>query len=113
MALVLTTCVRDGFNMAVKEQGLELAGPGQVLEVKGIDSKLGEVLIEVDPGYFRPAEVDLLLGDSAKARKKLGWEPKYDLQTMVKEMVARDLEEAKKAKVLKDNGYKILVPQEA
>ena len=113
LATGVTTSIRDFCNMAFKELDIDLIWQGKGLEEKGIDSKTGKVLVEVDPRYFRPAEVDLLLGDSAKARQKLGWEPKYDLQTMVKEMVARDLEEAKKAKVLKDKGYQILVPQEA
>ena len=113
LATGVTTSIRDFCNMAFKELDIDLTWQGKGLEEKGIDSKTGKVLVEVDPRYFRPAEVDLLLGDSAKARQKLGWEPKYDLKTMVKEMVARDLEEAKKAKVLKDKGYQILVPQEA
>lgn len=113
LATGVTTSIRDFCNMAFKELDIDLVWQGKGIDEKGIDKKTGKVLIEVDPRYFRPAEVDLLLGDSAKARQKLGWEPKYDLQTMVKEMIAKDLEEAKKAKVLKDKGYQILVPQEA
>ena len=113
LATGVTTSIRDFCNMAFKELDIDLVWQGKGIDEKGIDKKTGKVLIEVDPRYFRPAEVDLLLGDSAKARQKLGWEPKYDLQTMVKEMIVKDLEEAKKAKVLKDKGYQILVPQEA
>ena len=113
LATGVTTSIRDFCNMAFKELDIDLVWQGRGVDEKGIDKKTGKVLIEVDPRYFRPAEVDLLLGDSAKARQKLGWKPEYDLQTMVKEMVAKDLEEAKKAKVLKDKGYQILVPQEA
>ena len=69
--------------------------------------------IEVDPRYFRPAEVELLLGDSSKARRELGWKPKYDLPMLVKEMVASDLELAKKEKTLRNNGYEVLITQEA
>ena len=113
LATGVTTTIRDFCNMAFKELGVELVWEGKGVDEKGIDAKTGKVLIEVDPRYFRPAEVDLLLGDSTKARQKLGWEPKYDLQAMVKEMIEEDLKEAKKAKVLKDKGYQILVPQEA
>ena len=76
------------------------------------DKATGKVLIEVDPRYFRPAEVDLLLGDSSKARRELGWEPKYDLQMLVKEMVEEDLKLAKKEKTLRESGYEVLIPQE-
>ena len=98
--------------MKNKEISIDLIWQGKGLDEKGIDSKPGKVLIEVDPRYFRPAEVDFLLGDSTKARQKLGWEPKYDLKTMVAEMVEEDMKLAKKAKVLKERGYEILVPQE-
>ena len=77
------------------------------------DKNTGKTIIEVDPRYFRPAEVDLLLGDSSKARRELGWTPKYDLKMLVKEMVESDLELAKKEKTLRENGYKVLIPQEA
>ena len=70
-------------------------------------------MIQVDPMYFRPAEVDLLLGDSSKARRELGWEPEYSLQDLVKEMVASDFELARKEQTLKNAGYKVLIPQEA
>ncbi len=66
---------------------------------KGIDKQSGRVLVEVDPRFFRPAEVELLLGDSTKARTKLGWKPNYDLAALVKEMVAEDLKLAKKEKL--------------
>ena len=72
----------------------------------------GKTLIEIDPRYFRPAEVDLLLGDSSKARAELGWKPKYDLAMLVKEMVEEDLKLAKKEKTLRENGYEVLIPQE-
>ena len=76
-------------------------------------SQSGRVLVEVDPRFFRPAEVELLLGDSTKARTKLGWKPNYDLAALVKEMVAEDLKLAKKEKLLNDNGYETLTPREA
>ena len=74
---------------------IDLVWQGEGVEEKGIDAKTGKVLIEVDPKYFRPTEVDLLLGDSTKARQKLGWTPKYDLPALVKEMVEEDLKEAR------------------
>ena len=69
--------------------------------------KEGQVVIKVDPIYYRPTEVDLLIGDPNKAMIKLGWKPKYDLSALVKEMVASDLEIFKKELLLKENGYTI------
>ena len=112
LATGVTTSIRDFCKMTFEELGIDLEFVGEGVDEKGIDKATGKVLIEVDPRYFRPAEVDLLLGNSAKARRELGWEPKYDLKMLVKEMVAEDLELAKKEKVLKEKGYKVLIPQE-
>ena len=112
LATGTTTSIRDFCKMTFAELGIDIECIGEGVNEKGIDKATGKVLIEVDPRYFRPAEVDLLLGDSSKARKELGWYPEYDLNALVKEMVASDLELAKKEKVLKDNGYKVLIPQE-
>lgn len=112
LATGTTTSIRDFCKMTFAELGIDIEFIGEGVNEKGIDKATGKVLIEVDPRYFRPAEVDLLLGDSSKARKELGWYPEYDLNALVKEMVASDLELAKKEKVLKDNGYKVLIPQE-
>ena len=71
------------------------------------DIKINQTVAKVDPKYFRPTEVDLLIGDATKAKTKLGWKLKYDLPALVKEMVASDLELFKKEKFLKENGYKI------
>ena len=98
--------------MAFERLGIELEFVGTGVDEKGIDKATGKTLIEVDPRYFRPAEVDLLLGDSTKARTELGWKPTYDLQALVNEMVDSDLELAKKEKTLREHGYKVLVPQE-
>ena len=65
----------------------------------------GKVVVKVDPKYYRPTEVDLLIGDPTKAMTQLGWKPKYDLAALVKEMVASDLEIFKKELLLKENGY--------
>ena len=66
---------------------------------------IGDVVVKVDSKYFRPTEVDLLIGNPEKAMTKLGWKPKYDLQMLVKEMVNSDLEIFKKSIFLKNNGY--------
>ena len=67
--------------------------------------KEGQEVIKIDPKYFRPTEVDLLIGDPSKAKEKLGWEPEYDLPKLVKEMVASDLALFKKDKYLLENGH--------
>jgi len=70
--------------------------------------KVGDVVVEVDPRYFRPTEVDFLLGDASKARKELGWEPRISFHDMVSQMVREDLEEAKRDQLCKESGYRIL-----
>ncbi len=105
LATGVTTSIRDFCRMAFKELDIDLEFVGTGVDEKGIDKVTGKTLIEVDPRYFRPAEVDLLLGDSSKARRELGWMPKYDLSMLVKEMVASDLKIAEKEKILCDKGY--------
>lgn len=112
LATGVTTSIRDFCKMTFAELGIDLDFVGEGIKEKGIDKATGKVLIEVDPRYFRPAEVELLLGDSTKARTELGWKPKYDLQALVKDMVQSDFELAKKEKTLKDQGYQVLVSQE-
>ena len=112
LATGVTTSIRDFCRMAFKRLGIELEFIGTGVDETGIDKATGKTLIEVDPRYFRPAEVDLLLGDSTKARNELGWKPTYDLEALVNDMVDSDLELAKKEKTLRENGYKVLVPQE-
>ena len=112
LATGVTTSIRDFCRMAFKRLDIDLEFVGTGVDEKGIDKATGKTLIEVDPRYFRPAEVDLLLGDSSKARKELGWKPSYDLEALVNEMVDADLELAKKEKTLRENGYEVLVPQE-
>jgi GDPmannose 4,6-dehydratase len=99
-----TTYIRDFVRMAFNEIGVELEFSGQgVQEVgivskmadKGFQLKLGQEVVAIDPRYFRPAEVELLIGDASKARKALGWEPKYSLEEMVTEMVHSDLAKLK------------------
>lgn len=112
LATGTTTSIRDFCKMTFEQLGINLKFVGDGLQEKGIDVNTGKTLIEIDPRYFRPAEVDLLLGDSTKARKELGWQPKYDLKMLVKEMVEEDLKLAKKEKMLIDSGHEVLVPQE-
>ena len=68
---------------------------------------MGKEVIAVDPRYYRPTEVDLLIGDASKAQQKLGWKPKYDLSMLVKEMVNSDLELFRADKLLKESGFSI------
>lgn len=112
LATGTTTSIRDFCKMTFEELGINIEFVGEGVDEKGIDTETGKTLIEVDPRYFRPAEVDLLLGDSSKARKEIGWKPEYSLRDLVKEMVQSDLELAKKEKTLKDHGYTVLIPRE-
>lgn len=112
LATGVTTTIRDFCKMSFAKLGIELEFQGSGAEEKGIDKETGKVLIEVDPRYFRPTEVDLLLGDATKSRTKLGWVPKYTLEMLVSEMIEEDLKEAKREKFLKEQGYEVLIPQE-
>jgi GDPmannose 4,6-dehydratase len=85
--------------------GIELAWEGEDAEEKGYRTDTGACVIEVDPRYYRPTEVDFLLGDAAKAREAIGWTPEHTLDTMIDEMVATDLEEARKEQIIKANGH--------
>ena len=96
-----THTVREFVELAFAELGYDIVWEGTGVDEKGIDKNTGRVLVEVDPRYFRPAEVELLWGDSTKARTELGWEPKYSFMDLVKEMVQADLEEMKNG-----GGYK-------
>lgn len=102
LATGTTTTIRDFTTMAFKETGVDLQWSGKGIEEKGIDKACGKTVVAVDPNYFRPAEVSLLLGDSTKARNKLGWKPKYDLAALAKEMVQEDLNLARQEKLLKE-----------
>lgn len=97
--------IRTFVEMAFKELGISIKWEGKGVEEKGICTETGNVLVEVDERYFRPAEVDLLVGDASKAKEKLGWEPEYDLPALVKEMVQADLELFKRDKYLKEGGH--------
>jgi GDPmannose 4,6-dehydratase len=86
-----THSIREFCEEAFKLAGYEIIWQGQGLEEKGIDKNTGQVLIEVDPKYFRPAEVDILMGDSSKAKTQLGWTPKVTFKELVKIMLESDL----------------------
>jgi GDPmannose 4,6-dehydratase len=107
MATGVTTTVRDFITMAFKETGINLKWEGNGVEEKGINQADGKVLVEIDPRYFRPAEVEILIGDPSKAKSKLGWEPKVQLPELVKMMMKHDIELAKREVHLKEGGYKI------
>jgi len=86
-----TRSVREFVELAFAEVGRAIVWRGKGVEETGVDSKSGKTVVRVDPTYFRPTEVDLLIGDSSKARQKLGWAPKTSFAELVKEMVAADL----------------------
>lgn len=116
IATGVTTEVRDFVKMAFSELGIEVEFRGEGVNEKGYIKKcngdfqleIGKEVVSVDERYFRPAEVDLLIGDASKAREKLGWIPEYDLNALIKDMVQSDLKLMQKDKYLKDGGYKIL-----
>jgi len=116
IATGITTEIRDFVRLACAELDVEIKFIGEGKKEKGIVSKSnnsqfqlkeGQVIVEVDPEYFRPTEVDLLIGDASKANKQLGWKPKYALQELIKEMIATDLEIARKEFLLKSEGYSV------
>jgi len=99
--------VREFVDAAARELDIGISWKGSGVDEKGYDAN-GNCIVSVDPRYFRPAEVDSLLGDASKARQKLGWEPKVTFAELVKEMVNADLEEAQRDEVIKQHGYKVL-----
>ncbi|MHA8087405.1 GDP-mannose 4,6-dehydratase [Aquirufa sp. Wall-65K1] len=111
LATGITTTIRDFVKMSFAELGIEIgfrgeneAEEGYILSNKGeYPLEVGKVIVKVDPKYYRPTEVDLLIGDPSKAMKKLGWKPKYDLPALVKEMVASDIQLFKKEDFIKRN----------
>ncbi len=112
LATGVTTSIRDFCTLVFKELGMEIEWLGEGVNEKGIDKKTGKTVIAVNPKYFRPAEVELLLGDSTKARAQLGWKPKYDLASLAKEMVEEDLKLNQKERFLANNGYNIQITKE-
>lgn len=99
--------VRDFVNAAFAEVGLTLEWRGAGVEEEGVCSRSGRVLVQIDPRYFRPTEVDTLLGDPSKAKAKLGWKPESTLEEMVGEMVREDLREAERDELCKREGFRV------
>ena len=123
IATGVTTTVRDFVKMSFAELGIELEFSGKDTAERGVvidvdknkmlslglnpdDIKFGQTVVLVDEKYFRPTEVDLLIGDPTKANTKLNWKPKYDLPALVKDMMASDLNLMKKDQYLKAGGFK-------
>ncbi len=98
--------VRDFVNAAAKELGMLIQWEGKGVNEKGYDSN-GKCIVAVDPRYFRPAEVETLLGDPSKAKNKLGWTPKTSFDELVAEMVREDLKSAEKDELVKRHGYSV------
>jgi GDPmannose 4,6-dehydratase len=115
LATGITTPIRDFVRMAFAELGIELAFEGKdeneiakVVTCKGkYTVPVGQVVLKVDPRYYRPTEVDLLIGDPSKAKQKLGWEPTYTLAELVSEMVASDVKLFERNKFLKEEGFEV------
>jgi GDPmannose 4,6-dehydratase len=120
-----TTSVREFVRMSFEDLGITLQFEGkedkevgkiasinqnrlQELELEKCTLKIGDIVVAVDPRYYRPTEVDLLIGDPTKAQTKLGWKPQYDLPALVKDMMKSDLKLMKRQQFLKQSGYKIL-----
>ena len=117
IATGVTTMVKDFVQLAFAEAGIQVEFTGEGLNEKGTvvssgfnEHKIapGTVVVQVDPAYFRPTEVDLLLGDPTKANTKLGWQPEHDLASLVKDMIVSDLKLASKEKYLKDGGFRVM-----
>ncbi len=117
-----TTEVREFVRKAFAQVGVTIEFTGKGLDEKGIAAEVskdekyrdltehvkpGDILVRVDPRYFRPTEVDILIGDATKAKEELGWQPEYTLDRMIEEMVNSDLKEAKKERFLKQNGFEV------
>jgi GDPmannose 4,6-dehydratase len=105
LATGVTTTVREFCNLAFGEIGVSLIWEGEGDKEIGVNSKSNKVLVEVDPNYYRPTEVDLLVGDASKARNELGWYSTTNVSDLVKEMVASDLEIFKRQIHLKKGGF--------
>ncbi|MCC8095139.1 MAG: GDP-mannose 4,6-dehydratase [Tannerellaceae bacterium] len=129
IATGITTTIRDFVKMSFSEIGLQVDFKGEdVNEVavinfidenvfiekvgetylESLQKRIGQEVVGVDPAYFRPTEVELLIGDPTKARERLGWIPKYSLEALIEDMMASDVKEMKKESYLKEGGYKIL-----
>lgn len=102
-----TTTVRDFVDLAFKEVGIEIEWQGNGVDEIGIDKSTGNRVVEVDPRYFRPTEVELLLGDPTKAQEKLGWKPQTTLKELCSMMVREDLKTAKRDVLCEEHGFEV------
>ena len=102
-----TTTVRDFVDLAFKEVGIEIEWQGNGVDEIGIDKSNGNIVVEVDPRYFRPTEVELLLGDPTKAQEKLGWKPQTTLKELCSMMVREDLKTAKRDVLCEEHGFEV------
>jgi GDPmannose 4,6-dehydratase len=117
IATGITTTVRDFVRMAFAEAGIEIEFKGEGVNEKGYVAAcnnpkyqvpIGKEVVAVDPRYFRPTEVDLLIGDPTKAKEKLGWVPEYDLKALVKDMMQSDLKLMQRDRYLQEGGFRIM-----
>lgn len=99
--------VREFVELAFRSTGITINWRGSGVEEEGIDAVTGKVLVAVDPRYFRPTEVDLLLGDPTKAKEKLGWEPTVTFRELVNRMVTADIKNAERDVLCQDHGYRV------
>jgi len=99
--------VRDFIEIAAKEVDIEIKWKGEGIDEVGIDTKTDNIIVRIDKRYFRPTEVETLLGDSSKAKDQLNWQPKISFQELVSEMMSADLQEAKKDKLCEEKGFSI------
>ncbi len=99
--------VREFVELCAKELGTAIVWEGEGVHEKGVNAANGKIIVRVDPRYFRPTEVDTLLGDPSKAKKNLGWEPKIGFSELVREMTASDLEEAKRDELCQRAGFQV------
>ena len=104
--------VRKFVELAFAETGVKIGWKGKGENEKGVDTATGKIIIEIDKKYFRPSEVDLLVGDASKANKLLGWKPKYSVGDLIKEMVSSDIKIFERDKYLEEGGHKVFHQQE-
>jgi GDPmannose 4,6-dehydratase len=99
--------VRDFVQAAAQEVGIAIRWEGEGVDEKGYDTKSGDCIVAVDPRYFRPTEVETLLGDASKARERLGWKPEVSFPDLVAEMMREDLKEAERDALCRREGFAV------
>ena len=112
LATGVTTAVRDFVRMAFTHAGIDIEWRGEGVGEKGFNAATGEVIVEVDPKYFRPTEVDQLIGDPSKAKTELGWKATHSVDDLVKDMMESDLKLFERDEYLKEGGHAILQQHE-